>query len=119
MATFTTTCFDHVLTIWSSHSRSEARGSFAFTAGAAQGALRHSSGYRVRLVKGLGSKRPRFSSVQSYHLYPVVFEQSCLGRDEVALDGSQFTLNRTVEPASDKVDWMRMGNRILCRRPAA
>jgi hypothetical protein len=119
MTTFTATRSDHILTIRSSHSRSEARGSFAFTAGAAQGALRHSSGYRVRLVKELGSKTARFSSVQSYHLYPVVFEQSCVGRDEVMRDERPFALNRTVKPMSGKVDSMCMGNRILSRSSTA
>jgi hypothetical protein len=114
MTTFTATRSDHILTIRSSHSRSEARGSFAFTAGAAQGALRHSSGYRVRLVKELGSKTAWFSSVQSYHLYPVVFEQSYVGRDK-----RPFALNRTVKPMSGKVDSMCMGNRILSRSSTA
>jgi hypothetical protein len=110
MTPFTATRFDYILTIRRSHAGSEARGSFPFTAGAAQGALRHSSEYRMRLVKGLGSKRPQFSSVQSYHLHPVVFGRSWAGLDEVVLDGSQFTLNRTVKPASDRVGWTHLGH---------
>jgi hypothetical protein len=69
------TCFDHILTVGGSHPCSESRGSFAFTAGAAKCALRHSNGCRMRLVKGLSLKRPQFSSVQSYHLHPVVPRQ--------------------------------------------